>query len=144
MADRILSPAPTGSDVFGDYSPAVTCASAVILVLAFSVIDKLTGYDLQVGILTGLLGQPVDRGEQHGIRTADSKIRRIWLDHSFRMACGVRDVIIAVSVGCGGDVWRFRGEGLVPLPPSCPGLVHARSARTMRKRLAPRGKYLLS
>lgn len=51
MADRILSPAPTGSDVFGDYSPAVTCASAVILVLAFSVIDKLTGYDLQVGIL---------------------------------------------------------------------------------------------
>ena len=51
MADRILSPAPTGSDVFGDYSPAVTCASAVILVLAISVIDKLTGYDLQVGIL---------------------------------------------------------------------------------------------
>lgn len=51
MADRTLSPAPTGSDVFGDYSPAVTCASAVILVLAISVIDKLTGYDLQVGIL---------------------------------------------------------------------------------------------
>ena len=51
MADRILSPAPTGSDVFGDYSPAVTCASAVILVLAISVIDRLSGYDLQVGIL---------------------------------------------------------------------------------------------
>jgi hypothetical protein len=51
VADRILSPAPTGSDVFGDYSPAVTCASAVILVLAISVIDKLTGYDLQIGIL---------------------------------------------------------------------------------------------
>ena len=51
MADRILSPAPTGSDVFGEYGPAVTCASAVILVLAISVIDKLTGYDLQVGIL---------------------------------------------------------------------------------------------
>jgi hypothetical protein len=44
-------PAPTGSDFFGEYSPAVTCASAVILVLAISVIDKLTGYDLQVGIL---------------------------------------------------------------------------------------------
>jgi len=51
VADRILSPAPTGSDVFGDYSPAVTCASAVILVLAISVIDRLTGYDLQVGVL---------------------------------------------------------------------------------------------
>ena len=51
MADRILSPAPTGSDVFGDYSPAVTCASAVILVLAISVIDRLSSYDLHVGIL---------------------------------------------------------------------------------------------
>lgn len=47
----LASPAPTGSDFFGDYSPAVTCASAVILVLAISVIDKLTGYDLQIGIL---------------------------------------------------------------------------------------------
>jgi len=51
VADRIISPAPTGSDVFGDYSPAVTCASAVILVLAISVIDKLTDYDLKLGIL---------------------------------------------------------------------------------------------
>lgn len=51
MRDRITFPAPTGSDFFGDYSPAVTCASAVILVLAISVIDKLTGYDLQIGIL---------------------------------------------------------------------------------------------
>lgn len=51
MADRLISPAPTGSDFFGDYSPAVTCASAVILVLAISVIDKLTDYDLKLGIL---------------------------------------------------------------------------------------------
>jgi hypothetical protein len=51
VADRIISPAPTGSDFFGDYSPAVTCASAVILVLAISVIDKLTDYDLKLGIL---------------------------------------------------------------------------------------------
>src|SRR5206468_1421397 len=51
VPERIISPAPTGSELFGDYSPAVTCASAVILVLAISVIDKLTGYDLQVGIL---------------------------------------------------------------------------------------------
>lgn len=36
---------------FGDYGPAVTCASALILMLAISVIDKLTGYDLQIGIL---------------------------------------------------------------------------------------------
>jgi hypothetical protein len=46
----IASPAAP-ADVFGDYSPAVTCASALILVLAISVIDKLTGYDLQVGVL---------------------------------------------------------------------------------------------
>jgi len=51
VADRLISPAPTGSDFFGDYSPAVTCASAVILVLAISVIDKLTDYDLKLGIL---------------------------------------------------------------------------------------------
>jgi len=51
VRDRVAYPAPTGSDFFGEYSPAVTCASAVILVLAISVIDKLTGYDLQVGIL---------------------------------------------------------------------------------------------
>jgi hypothetical protein len=51
VSDRIVFPAPAGADFFGDYSPAVTCASAVILVLAISVIDKLTGYDLQIGIL---------------------------------------------------------------------------------------------
>lgn len=51
MPARIASPAPTGSDVFGDYSPAVTCASAAILVLAIAVIDKLTGYDLHIAVL---------------------------------------------------------------------------------------------
>ena len=51
MREQTVSPAPAGSDFFGDYSPAVTCASAVILVLAISVIDKLTGYDLQIAIL---------------------------------------------------------------------------------------------
>jgi hypothetical protein len=51
VGERITCPAPTGSDFFGDYSPAVTCASAAILVAAISVIDKLTGYDLQVAIL---------------------------------------------------------------------------------------------
>jgi hypothetical protein len=45
------SPAPGGADLFGEYGPAVTCASAAILVLAISVIDRLTGYDLQISIL---------------------------------------------------------------------------------------------
>ena len=40
-------PAP----LFGDYSPAVTLTSALILVLAISVIDRLTGYDLEIGML---------------------------------------------------------------------------------------------
>jgi PAS domain-containing protein len=39
------------SDVFGQYGPGVTCASAVILMLAISAIDKLTGFDLRIGIL---------------------------------------------------------------------------------------------
>lgn len=39
------------NDVFGDYGPAVTCAAALILVLAIAAMDKLTGYDLQMGIL---------------------------------------------------------------------------------------------
>jgi len=47
----VASPAPQGTDLFGDYSPAVTVAAAVILVLAISVIDQLTGYDLRVDIL---------------------------------------------------------------------------------------------
>ena len=49
--EQVARPAPEGSDLFGDYSPAVTCAAAVILVLAISVIDRLTGYDLQISIL---------------------------------------------------------------------------------------------
>lgn len=48
---QVAPPAPAGVDLFGDYSPAVTCASALILVLAISVIDRLTGYDLQIGVL---------------------------------------------------------------------------------------------
>ena len=49
--EQVARPAPEGSDLFGDYSPAVTIAAAVILVLAISVIDQLTGYDLRVDIL---------------------------------------------------------------------------------------------
>jgi len=48
---EVAQPAPQGTEVFGDYSPAVTIAAAVILVLAISVIDQLTGYDLQLSIL---------------------------------------------------------------------------------------------
>ena len=51
VREQIASPAPTGSDFFGEYSPAVTCASALILMVAIAVIDRLTGYDLQLGIL---------------------------------------------------------------------------------------------
>jgi hypothetical protein len=43
-------PAPAQPDFLGDYSPAVTCAAGVILVLAIAVIDKLTGYDLHLGV----------------------------------------------------------------------------------------------
>ena len=49
--EQVARPAPDGSDLFGDYSPAVTCAAAVILVLAISVIDQLTGYELRVDML---------------------------------------------------------------------------------------------
>ena len=49
--EQVARPAPEGSDLFGDYSPAVTIAAAVILVLAISVIDQLTGYDLRLDIL---------------------------------------------------------------------------------------------
>jgi hypothetical protein len=51
MPDELARPAPSAADFFGDSSPAVVCAAAIILVLAISVIDKLTGYDLQIGIL---------------------------------------------------------------------------------------------
>ena len=40
-----------GSDIFGQYDGVTACASAVILMLAVSAIDKLTGFDLQLGIL---------------------------------------------------------------------------------------------
>jgi hypothetical protein len=49
--EQVARPAPEGADFFGDYSPAVTVAAAVILVLAISVIDRLTGYDLQISML---------------------------------------------------------------------------------------------
>ena len=51
MPDELARPAPSAADFFGDSSPAVVCAAAIILVLAISVIDKLTGYDLQVSIM---------------------------------------------------------------------------------------------
>ena len=51
MPDELARPAPSATDFFGDYSPAVVCTAAIILMLAISVIDKLTGYDLQVSIL---------------------------------------------------------------------------------------------
>jgi len=44
-------PAPAEADFFGDYGPAVTFGAGVILVLAIGVIDKLTGYDLHLGVL---------------------------------------------------------------------------------------------
>jgi len=37
--EQVARPAPEGADFFGDYSPAVTVAAALILVLAISVID---------------------------------------------------------------------------------------------------------
>ena len=42
---------PAEADLFGDYSPAVTFAAGVILMLAIGVIDKLTGYDLHLAVL---------------------------------------------------------------------------------------------
>jgi hypothetical protein len=40
-----------GADIFGEYGAAVTCASAVILMLAIATIDKLTGHELRLLIL---------------------------------------------------------------------------------------------
>jgi hypothetical protein len=37
-----------GADVFGEYGVGVTCASAVILLLAVATIDKLTGAELRL------------------------------------------------------------------------------------------------
>src|SRR5260370_34403636 len=43
---------PSGSkDPFGEYGVAVSCASALILLLAIASIDKLTGFDLRLSIL---------------------------------------------------------------------------------------------
>jgi hypothetical protein len=54
-SERLVPPAasaaPTEAEFFGDYSPAVTIASAVILVLSVGVIDRLTGDDVYVSIL---------------------------------------------------------------------------------------------
>jgi hypothetical protein len=50
-SEQVARPAPAEAEFFGDYSPAVTCAAGVILVLAIAVIDKLTGYDLHLGVL---------------------------------------------------------------------------------------------
>ena len=52
MPDELARPAPAAAaDFFGDSSPTVACAACVILVLAIAVIDKLTGYDLHLGVL---------------------------------------------------------------------------------------------
>jgi hypothetical protein len=48
---NLVRPAPAEADFFGDYSPAVTFGAGVILVLAIGVIDRLTGYDLHLGVL---------------------------------------------------------------------------------------------
>jgi len=51
MSEQVVRPAPAATEVFGEYSPAVTCAAGVILVLAIAVIDQLTGYDFHLGVL---------------------------------------------------------------------------------------------
>src|SRR3982750_3411688 len=51
MSAQVVRPAPAATEVFGEYSPAVTFAAGVILVLAIAGIDKLTGYDLHLGVL---------------------------------------------------------------------------------------------
>jgi len=45
------TPEPQQTELFGDYGASVICASAVILSLAIAVIDKLTGYEMQLTIL---------------------------------------------------------------------------------------------
>lgn len=51
MRDEMAPPAPAAADFFGDFGPSVACAACAILVLAIAVIDKLTGYDLHLGVL---------------------------------------------------------------------------------------------
>ena len=50
-SQQMAPPAAAASELFGESSPAVTCAAGVILVLAIAIIDKLTGYDLHLGFL---------------------------------------------------------------------------------------------
>ncbi len=49
--ERLTTPAPASPEVFGEYGPAVVIAAAVVLVAAIAAIDKVTGYDLHLGIL---------------------------------------------------------------------------------------------
>ena len=51
MSEEVARPAPAATEVFGEYSPAVTCAAGVILVLAIATIDRLTGFDLHLSVL---------------------------------------------------------------------------------------------
>jgi len=62
---RPQSPLEAGSDLFGQYGVGVTCASAVLLLLAIATIDRLTGaalhvhmlYIIPVGIVTWAAGR---------------------------------------------------------------------------------------
>ena len=40
-----------GAEIFGENDKIIACTSAVILTLVISVIDKLTGFDLHLGVL---------------------------------------------------------------------------------------------
>ena len=53
MARTVQQPAlpPAASDIFGSYDRIIAFASAVILMLAISAIDKLTGFELRLQIL---------------------------------------------------------------------------------------------
>jgi len=42
---------PVNNSLFGEYDTGIACASAVILVVVISAIDKATGYDLRLVIL---------------------------------------------------------------------------------------------
>jgi len=62
---RPQSQPEAGSDLFGQYGVGVTCASAVLLLLAIATIDRLTGaalhvhmlYIIPVGIVTWAAGR---------------------------------------------------------------------------------------
>ena len=53
MAPSVEQPSlpPAASDIFGSYDRIIAFASAVILMLAISTIDKLTGFELRLQIL---------------------------------------------------------------------------------------------